>query len=542
MACLSTPTMDLSNRVESLMLGPSSYPFSEPAYCMNAFVDSLCTLRRCNTEYQRLTRTQITNNLPPELATARIANQVAFLARTISAPGHYNDNRLVCMPLSECYSLASLLRTREESLRKLENIGGFWYDPEYVTYTRQLDSTWTADLARVTGRESRVLDLLSLSSMPLTCYTGYACTEERNTRHDSSNNVYPLPEETTAATGLLGTIHNNTAVDMAPWELDNEPDISARTYDVTNMGFICAGHTSHSTDAGRVARLCTDTTVRLSDASVQDQYVQLAESICGKLHNGKRSDGKAQYLVFACGYYTYCTEVEAHALWSEIVSGSTGRRNAITCHMYRSIRLMVLSDTSGVILRPDVLGKYGDTLCFNRTSTGTAQVTTHRKPTSDASALNFHFSAFFQLWPYIEYDRPPRPLLSSGQTLQAMTLPWAANVSSVCPLRCEWPIVTTPLMHKIKLSYEDEGGREVACIPGGVNVSICLANLANTYEDCIGVSRRAAERGLFSHVDLCTFSLPHKTAVPPKGGTLRTADYPWWKCEKYEGIFPLTNF
>lgn len=523
--------MDLSDEVEALMLSPSSYPFGEPPYCTNSFVDSLCILRHCNREYQRVTGISPTNDLPAELATARVTNQVAFLARTVRVPGHYKDDHLVCMPLTKCDSIVSLLWTREESLRKFETIGGLWYNPEYVTYTRQSDLTWAADLAPVHKQESKVLDLLSLSSMPLACYTGYACTEERNARHDSNSNVYPLPEETTASTGLLGTIHNNTAIDMAPWESENEPDLVARTYDVTNMGFICAGHTSHSTDAGRVGRLCTGVTVRLSDASVQDQYVQIAANISGKPPVARSSSSEPRCLVFACGYYTYCTEAEADELWTEIISGSVGRQNAITCHRYKSAGLLVLSDTSGVVLRPDVTGKYGDTLCFNRTTRGTPQITTHRKPTSDVSALGFHFSAFFQLWPYIEYDRPPRPLLSSGQTLQAMALPWAANVSSVCPLKCEWPLVMTPLMQEIKLSYEKEGSREVACIPGGVNVSMCLANLANTYEDCIGVSRKAAEKGLFSHVDMCTLSLPHNTPVPPKGAEIKTADYPWWKCE-----------
>ncbi|PLW39405.1 hypothetical protein PCANC_14866 [Puccinia coronata f. sp. avenae] len=142
-----------------------------------------------------------------------------------------------------------MLRKREKSLRDLEIIGGLWYDPRYVTYVRLPNSTWAVDLAHMSMQESKVLDFLSLSSMPLACYSGYACEEESNGRHNGVNQVYPLPEETTAGNGLLGTIHNNTAVDMAPWEPNNKPDLGARTYNVTNLGFICAAHTSHSTDA-----------------------------------------------------------------------------------------------------------------------------------------------------------------------------------------------------------------------------------------------------------------------------------------------------
>ncbi|KNZ59515.1 hypothetical protein VP01_1713g1 [Puccinia sorghi] len=420
-------------------LDPSSYPFSEPAYCVNSFVDSLCTLRRCNQEYQRLTGTQTTGSLPPELATAKVVNQAVFLARTVQVPGHYKDKNLICMPLTECDSLVSLLRAQEESLYS-------------VIVNRQ---------------ESKVLDRLSLSSMPLACYTGYACEEECNRLEHK----------------MLGT-----------WGLS--------VLDIHHTLLMLVGWESHSAAA-----------VRLSNTLVQDQYLEMAKSACSKSHMSRGSGSKIPYLVFACGYYTYCEQVEAQTLWTEVVSGSVGRKNAITCHVYRSVGLMILSDTAGVVLRPDVMGKYGDTLCFNRTG---PQVTTHKKPTSDEADLGFHFSAFFQLWPYTEYDRPPCPLLF---------------ISLVFPIKCEWPIIMTPLMQQVKLSYEEEGGHEVACIPGGINMSICLANLANTYKNCIGVSGKAAEKGIFSHVDLCSFSLPYNTPVPPKERELTTAEYPWWKGE-----------
>lgn len=523
--------MDISDRIDTLMLGPTTYPFNAPPYCTNTFVDSMCVLRQCNREYQQASRMEVNPDLPSELATARVANQVACLARSVRVPGHYRDGMITCLPLSRCDDVHVLLQSRENSVRSLEAIGGFWYDPNYVTYVRDAGGIWASDSAPLGAVDSGVLDLLSTSSMPLACYSGYACDEESNTRHNTVNVVYPLPEETTAYTGLLGTLHNNTAIDMAPWEPDNEPDLDARTYDTATLGFVCAAHTSHSTDAGRVGRLCTHTRVRLGGVSVQDQYIAIGEELRRQLPAGTRFGDRTEYLVFVCGYYVYCSRREADSLWTAVVNSSKGNRNSITCHMYKTSKLLVLSDCSGVVLRPDVNGKYGDNLCFNRTNKGPFQTTTHRKPTSDRDALGFYFSAFFQLWPYIEYDRPPRPLLSSGQTLQAMALPWAANVSSVCPIRCEWPRVMTPLMEKVKASYEEEGRHEVACIPGGVNVSMCLANLANTYEDCIGVSRKAAEKGLFSHIDLCTFSLPSSAPVPAKGGRVTTAEHPWWKCE-----------
>ncbi|PLW04981.1 hypothetical protein PCASD_26333 [Puccinia coronata f. sp. avenae] len=457
--------------------------------------DSLCILRSCNRRYHGLRGVQPDKSTPPELATAQIKNQVGFLARCRYVPGHYSDGRVVCLPLRECSGLENLLSSRVASIERM--IGGHsaWYDRFFVTYCKTDDGLWRDKSEEVSAQHSNVLCLIEKTHTPLACYTAYASTEERNCRRDTSEEVYTQPEETTAVTGLLGTLHNNTAIDMAPWEPENEPDTAACTYNTAHLGFICAAHMSHSTDAGRVGRLCRDTTVRLCDDSLQDQYTVLQAKALGfKTHRGARG-APANYTVFACGYYCFCTEFEALGLHRSIVEMSEGNSNSMSCHWYRGLRLLVISDVSGVVLRPDALGRYGDSLCFNRAVGGERQTTTHRK------------------------------------TLQAMAPPWAANVSSVCPLRCEWPEVTTPLMGEIKSCHEREGGTELACLPGGRNISICLANLANTYEDCIGVSRRSAEAGLFSHVDICTLSLLPGFDIPPVGSPVTTETHPWWKCE-----------
>jgi hypothetical protein len=77
---------------------------------------------------------------------------------------------------------------------------------------------------------------------------------------------------------VLG-LHNNTSVDMAPWEDEKTPDKSARTYDIRNLGFICAGHTSHSVDAGKIARFCCDVRIRGIDTGTIADLEQIITAI-----------------------------------------------------------------------------------------------------------------------------------------------------------------------------------------------------------------------------------------------------------------------
>lgn len=523
-----TLTMDIHNRLQEILEDPNGFPFNQNPYCMNQEVDELCILRACNRAYNASGGICYTDKQPPELATARVLHQVAFLARCRDPPGHMTTRGITCMPITRVETIKELFDARYEQVHRTVESRRLWYDSTMVHYKRTHIGNWECLGTRAEPDAVYVLDRICNTSAPLTLYTTHATEEERLAIRTKDNRVYTAPEETTAVTGLLGTLHNNTAVDMAPWEAENEPDIEARTYDVTNLGFVCAGHTSHSTDAGRVGRLCKDAVVRMTSECTLDQYELMCDFASNSAY-ASPSDAK-DYLVFCMGLYITCTFRTATSVQRKIKELSFRNRNCITCHLYPEIKVLIISDSSGVVLRPDVRNLYGDNLCFT-SGTGTQRrAPIHRAPHNDATAMEFYFSAFFQLWPFLAYDRPPRPLLSSVQTLQAMCMPWAANVSSVAPLRCEWPLVRTPLMEKLRVAHDNAQTADLAGIPGGVNVRICFANLNVTYEDCIGVSRKSVEAGMFAHVDICRFVLPLNAPVPPVGSPLDTELHPWWKC------------
>ena len=134
--------MDIQDKVDSIISDPAGYPFNQSPYCLNSVVDSLCILRNCNRRYHSLRGAQPDKSTPPELATAQIKNQVGFLAKCRYTPGHYNDGRVVCLPLRECSGLENLLSLRAASIERM--IGGHsaWYDRFFVTYCKAGDGLW----------------------------------------------------------------------------------------------------------------------------------------------------------------------------------------------------------------------------------------------------------------------------------------------------------------------------------------------------------------------------------------------------------------
>jgi len=72
----------------------------------------------------------------------------------------------------------------------------------------------------------------------------------RNQGHFTLN-IFQQPEETTAGPGIYGTLHNNQQIDLAQEPDSKNIDEEARNRDLDIPGFLCGGHTAHSTEAGR---------------------------------------------------------------------------------------------------------------------------------------------------------------------------------------------------------------------------------------------------------------------------------------------------
>lgn len=69
-----------------------------------------------------------------------------------------------------------------------------------------------------------------------------------------SQDPYPFPHTTVPSTGLCGTAHTNSFIDMSPYEMEAEkkPVMAMREFRSDHIGFICAAHTSHSYELERL--------------------------------------------------------------------------------------------------------------------------------------------------------------------------------------------------------------------------------------------------------------------------------------------------
>jgi len=259
-------------------------------------------------------------------------------------------------------------------------------------------------------------------------------------------------------------------------------DMDARYRDVDIPGSLCAGHTAHSTEAGRVRRVCCDVSVSvLNNKLLQDVY-----SACDKANH--YNIGTKQWLLFCMGKMVYCTTKSILALRDSLISSSSTDINTATLYINNDMHTAVLSITSGVLLRRDASQIVVDTVSLYSDEWPDDRYNLDMPPIDTEVGMRYYFSGFFQLIPYFVYDRPPRTLISSVQSIQAVTTPYGAGTSSVAPVHISKPLVTTPLAEAMLTSPDSK----LADLVPGQDLMVAFANSNDTNEDSIMISKSAA--------------------------------------------------
>ncbi|KJZ68977.1 hypothetical protein HIM_11634 [Hirsutella minnesotensis 3608] len=312
--------------------------------------------------------------------------------------------------------------------------------------------------------------------MPLSVHTHHAwleCSEYKDAT--KTLGVYSQPQETTSVPGVLGTIHNCQLVDLAQEEDDETADIPLRETDLDDYdGFLCRGHTAHSLEAGRM---------------------------------------------------TMCSLRSLMLLRNFLASTSAVDGQTATLEVNTVMHTALLSVSSGVLLRRDA----------ERTVIASSAIYGSRWPDgryiptypdmASPEGFKFYFSYYFQTIPYIAFDRPPRPLIASVQHIQAVAVPYGAGTSSVEPTHVSRPLVTTPFMESIIDS-------STAGIPDnmpGEDLVVCFANLNDTYEDSVVLSKASAARGLFNHMAYSANVVNSTETIPEVGQKVHIKTNRWWK-------------
>ena len=507
----------------------SNYPFISDATQTRAIAPSLSqhmTLRNVCRKYGEINGVAWDNPDMPELSCAVSEGQITCLNRVDPIVGLPVNGRAILYDIRELKNVVDVIDYVFEELTYTLSSRTPWCVRRTSTYTRS-SGEWKRGTFSIAGTDRDVLDKVeSCGFTPLTVATAQAAVEASKYGTSSGyTDLYLYPHNATQSNGLLGTLADNQALDMAPNESDGIPDVDLREWKDEYVGFVCAGHTSHSTEAGRVRRVTCDTTVRLISNDTLVSLNSLHMSVMS--HTKDQPNSMRNWTVFFMGLWCKATLREVMALAIDNATQSGAGVCMYSLYINVHMRVAVLNCASGTLLK----------LCSNGTWADNAEVyISHHPPgykdtridTTDKDSVRACFSAYFGLWAYMKSNRPPRPLIGSVQTPQAHCLPWCPGTAAVSPCYTFNPLTTTALYESVMKDQAD-GAANMATYMPGENVGVLYLNMEYNYEDAILVSQRFIDNGGFSSVSMVPYLLSQSEYVPPVGSALCSILSPWWK-------------
>ncbi|EPQ62705.1 BgtA-21553 [Blumeria graminis f. sp. tritici] len=284
-------------------------------------------------------------------------------------------------------------------------------------------------------------------------------------------------------TGILGGINNNTTLEMGFEKEDRVRDMSKRAYSEDMIGFICCGRTAHSEDAGKSRRVASYTRVRiLSNNMIRDTFGNAAISNVG------------EWVVYCMGIICntdqagICTLVELMNARLRLYNKSQfsypdnwlmeAPPTYIVCY---EEKILCISIAPGVLLRTLPDSTMVDSSMYHYQPPN--PIWNHMKiPSSSNEYIQYKYSAFFMMCPYLTDDRPPRTLLASGQTVQAMCFSWAPATAKVSLVHASSPLVSTTFVRRIEEDWKTNADAMWDIVPGE-DMLVCFANLPLNYDD-----------------------------------------------------------
>ena len=505
------------------------------SYADGVTVSNHMTLRNACIDYRDAGGISWVNNPAPEMSAATSDEQVPCLNYFDNMVGHVHNGNIICFPIESHTSLLSMLGSLVDMLQVTVNMRKLWSVVGGQRYTLGDDGNWTTGdiitsseeyvpMRFASPEEAHILDLVYNANMtPLSASIIHAAMEAQHyTNMCDYGEIFKFPHGAAPSAGLIGSLHDNQCIDMSPGDDKKNPNADARVYHDEYRGFICAGHTSHSTEAGRIRRVACDVRVRILSQETIIDLQKLMESL-SEVKRGSTN----KWTLFCMGQYTEITPNEFKCIISFHREISMQRATTFSIHISAELKLVTLSVSSGTLLKLCSSECWAD----NVETYFSAPTKAGIQPEIDEDGqdqLRANFSAFFNLVPFVSSDRAPRPLISSVQTPQAVCIPWCPGTASVAPCYAFSPIVTTPLYNDVLIDIQNDESNESSHLPGE-NVMTLYLNLPGNYEDAMLVSKRYVDNGGFSTSSICVYLLPQSEYVPPVGATLCSKLSVWWK-------------
>lgn len=359
--------------------------------------------------------------------------------------------------------------------------------------------------------------------------------------------LYSGISDSTRHSGPMGILHDNTLVDTRPFEDDLAAgdNIDSERYDYKLRdecrhleGFIDCVYTPTSLEVGKIRSFVHGVRIRLHTRECLDFA---AEIIALAVVEGE-VDSDTYVLPEDLSWIEDTGEWTFHfaGITSRVIDIGIGRMidiwrrmrgpNRPSLHVFPRRRVLSMAVTPGCLVRPvsvkstDISswlsGPWVDSMVF-RSNEMMRLYGYHKPPVTQPLE---YCKTFVHLVPYINLDEPPRPLLASGMSTQALCRPRVEMMSTVTPDNVVSPILQTRLMRDIV----DEIGTEPPMTMPGFPLLVAYINMKDNYEDSVIINKKINDLGVFAHTGYVAHPLPMR-AIGVKVGAKLTVRDQWFR-------------
>lgn len=407
-----------------------------------------------------------------------------------------------------------------------------------VQEMRAVKSVWIPPLLEMVQISEQDLPMRRVIScyddVPLHAFTVSAVEELNRSAGpaDVWRAMYDGMSDATRRPGIWGVLRDNTVIDVRAYEsADEGTDISrsveARQTKRQWRHFIDCIYTPAGLEAGKIRSLSHGVLFRVCTGKT----LMMADELLELVHKWQRFDSTAGFVFHFAGLTCAIHEQAVDQLVT-LRSGMRGRE-APTLHVFSSRKLVSMSVTSGELVKParvtEVMepdfhddARFIDSLTYNDSDLWESASITHAR----TAGLIHDVRTLALTCPFLVHDEPPRPLLGTGMSVQAICMPRTELSSTVAPLQSFQPLVMTRLTKQINAELTDPRFK-LLNIPG-VPLVVVFANMQHNYEDAVIINKSVNDRALFAHRGVIYHNVPMNEAELAAGSTVGEG-HNWWR-------------
>ncbi|KAJ3318126.1 hypothetical protein HDV06_000806 [Boothiomyces sp. JEL0866] len=371
--------------------------------------------------------------------------------------------------------------------------------------------------------------------------------------------MYSGLTESTLHSGIYGSLHDNTIVDIRPYEenddgpLDpkNEYDSDLRTVREDLVGFLDFNFTTPNQEAGKLRSFChgcyishplASTFYFLSDVFEKIFYTKGYDACyirnSAAIEHKQRMDILKDRDEIEARLYQYSSNyIDPWVIHYSGIVGRVAQRKVVdfivnwllfntrdrpNLHIFPAKRVISFATSPGCVLKlvecVDSItmpkSAWVDSLVFNDDIM--MEVYGYKRP--PLNELNQYSKSFMSFVPYWCYNQAPRPLYASSISPQALCRPRVEVISTSIPIHVSVPVIRTPLV--TSLCSEMSSKSSIPLSFPGHHLLVAFINSKDNYEDSVILSQKVNDWETFAHEGYIAHPIPDSVTSVKKGQVL----------------------